>query len=82
MVMMIVHSDVVDPSRVMTVRGLEASEGSTPSMTFRAGAFFLMIFLHFYFTLSPRPDSYPMLDSEAVRYRLSGIAHYKFRKAL
>lgn len=27
-------------------------------------------------------DSYPMLDSEAVRYRLSGIAHYKFRKVV
>lgn len=78
--MMIVHSDVVDPSRVMTVRGLEASEGLTPSITFRAGLGLLMI--HFYFTLSPRPDSYPMLDSKAVRYRLSGIAHYKIRKAL
>nr|DAQ28845.1 MAG TPA: hypothetical protein [Caudoviricetes sp.] len=30
---------MVDPSRVMTVRGLEASEGSTPSVTFRTGAF-------------------------------------------
>nr|DAH57828.1 MAG TPA: hypothetical protein [Caudoviricetes sp.] len=28
---------------------MEASEGSTPSITFRTGAFFLMIFLHFYF---------------------------------
>nr|DAK44869.1 MAG TPA: hypothetical protein [Caudoviricetes sp.] len=45
--MMIVHSDVADPSRVMTVRGSEASEGSTPSMTFRAGIGLLMI--HFLF---------------------------------
>nr|DAM73227.1 MAG TPA: hypothetical protein [Caudoviricetes sp.] len=45
----------------------------------RTGLGLLIVFL---LLLSPRPDSYPMSDSEAVRYRLSGIAHYKIRKAL
>ena len=80
--MMIVQSSVVDPLRVMTVRGVEVSEGSTPSIIFRTVLGLLMIFYIFISSLSTRPDSYQMLDSEAVRYRLSGIAHYKFRKAL
>nr|DAN68972.1 MAG TPA: hypothetical protein [Caudoviricetes sp.]DAP63831.1 MAG TPA: hypothetical protein [Caudoviricetes sp.]DAY84520.1 MAG TPA: hypothetical protein [Caudoviricetes sp.] len=49
MVMMIVQSSVVDPLRVMTVRGVEVSEGSTPSIIFRTVLGLLMIFLHFYF---------------------------------
>ena len=84
--MMIVHSDVVDPSRPMLVRGLENLIGFDSLYRIRTGAFFLMISLYFLIrfisSLSTRPDSYPMLDSEAVRYRLSGIAHYKIRKAL
>lgn len=78
--MMIVHSNAVDPLRPMLVRGLETSEGSIPSIGLgRVRTPYDTFFISRY---RPRPDSYQMLDSEAVRYRLSGIAHYKFRKAL
>lgn len=64
MVMMIVHSDVVDPSRPMLVRGLETSEGSIPSIGLgREHSWTPYNFLLHFLLLSTRPDSWPVVDS-------------------
>lgn len=61
----------------------KTSEGSIPSIGLgREHSWTPYSFLLHFLMLSTRPNSYPMLDFEAVRYRLSGIAHYKIRKAL
>ena len=39
-------------------------------------------FLHFYFALSTRPDSWPVAVNRVVQLYPLVIAHYKFRKAL
>nr|DAO15861.1 MAG TPA: hypothetical protein [Caudoviricetes sp.] len=48
----------------------------------RTGTFFLMIFYILYFTLSTRPDSWPVVVNRVAQLRPLAIAHYKFRKAL
>lgn len=62
MVMMIVHSDAVDPSRPMLVRGLETSEGSIPSIGLgRVHSWTPYNFCYIFLLLSTRPDSWPVL---------------------
>ena len=62
--MMIVQSDVVDPSRPIVVEAWKTSEGSIPSIGLgRVHSWTPYSFLLHFLLLSTHPDSWPVVDS-------------------